>query len=586
MVERREAVRADAGRSRAGARRARRGGGERGRAAGRRPLGGGRLRARRRAAAAITAALDPELPRLPADDGAGGGAPGEHPRAPGRPRAGRRGRARSRAPARVPPRAPRLPGRAGPHRPRGARRDRAQRALPRRARRRAPRRGRLRGRRLAAPHRPRGRGAAARLHRGRPRPRRARAPAARPHGVPVQGGRRRRRRSSAGSRRCSSDERRAHPGRRRRGRHPSRGGAQPRARRRLGGGAGELGRGGGGGRRGRRLRRRAARRDDARRRRPGHARAAAADPRPRRAGRLPHREGAAGRRRASARARRDRRAGQAVRPDAPTPRACEGPGGYEARDRRGLCGARAGGRRLGGKSGEREKPGPSFAGVPQAVGGMQVPARATSTAVQLGMRGGFGTLLGRRESRFHNPRPPARRGVRARGRLPPLVPRDGRGRDQGHPRLHAARPQLLQRAAPLRPVPPEGSAVCDPRRLDPGGAVPGRPRPVGSGGAQRAGAALRGGPRRGIRQAPARAATRHGLGPLDRRHLALGDRLVAGRGVGPGRHCGLGEEEPPARLRRPLHRTDRGVDLDRGVDRRARSTTSPRSTQRRAGRAR
>ena len=43
----------------------------------------------------------------------------------------------------------------------------------------------------------------------------------------------------------------------------------------------------------------------------------------------------------------------------------------------------------GGKSGEREKPGPSFAGVPQAVGGMQVPARATSTAVQLGMRGGF-----------------------------------------------------------------------------------------------------------------------------------------------------------------------------------------------------
>jgi hypothetical protein len=43
----------------------------------------------------------------------------------------------------------------------------------------------------------------------------------------------------------------------------------------------------------------------------------------------------------------------------------------------------------GGRGGESAKPGPSFAGEPQAVGGMRVPARATSTAVQLGLRGGF-----------------------------------------------------------------------------------------------------------------------------------------------------------------------------------------------------
>jgi hypothetical protein len=43
----------------------------------------------------------------------------------------------------------------------------------------------------------------------------------------------------------------------------------------------------------------------------------------------------------------------------------------------------------GGTGGEPERPGPSFAGAPQRVGDLQVPARATATAVQLGTEGGF-----------------------------------------------------------------------------------------------------------------------------------------------------------------------------------------------------
>jgi CheY-like chemotaxis protein len=107
-----------------------------------------------------------------------------------------------------------------------------------------------------------------------------------------------------------------------------------------------------------------------------------------------------------------------------------------------------------GGGGERERPGP----VPSpahraAVGGMQVPARATSTAVQLGLRGGFrdrfwaGVNLGS-TTPGHLPGEVSARAGDYR-RWFPRWPRS----DQGHPRLHAARPQLLQRAAPLRRSP-------------------------------------------------------------------------------------------------------------------------------------
>ena len=165
----------------------------------------------------------------------------------------------------------------------------------------------------------------------------------------------------------------------------------------------------------------------------------------------------------------------------------------------------------------------------------------------------------RRQRRLNDPGHAARRAGDARLRLPPLVPRDGGPWAPRDPHLYHPAALLLHGACRLQQGSPGRPSLSRPGRLDPGGAVLDRAKPVCARRALRLPPRDRRRREGGARRAAPVAAPRHGLGHVDRGPEPLALCVLARRGVGSRGHEGDRQEERRrAALSRHVLLSDRG----------------------------